>query len=325
MKAGFAALGLAAVTAFAQPPSRPAFEVATIRPSAEITGQILRGSGRHFGIRVDARRVDIGSTPLVTLICEAYGLRPYQVEAPDWLKDTLFDIQATIPKGISPERVPEMLQTLLEERFGLKTHHASREQPVYALIVAKDGPKMEASAPDDTASAAADEKPASTMSVPTLQGEVKITRGPQGIVLEMPGKEILAKIRATPVRGKGSEPVRLHIESSGLTMQSFAALLSVGVLDRPVVDMTGLTGGYEVAVDLSEFEAVGVVRTSLSFLPILAPGGGGGTRDGMAVASEPSGSALRSSITKLGLKLDARKLPLDLLVVDHIEKMPTAN
>jgi uncharacterized protein (TIGR03435 family) len=99
----------------------------------------------------------------------------------------------------------------------------------------------------------------------------------------------------------------------------------VGVLDKPVVDMTNLKGNYDVAVDLSEFEAMGVIKTSLSFLPIGGPGGGGGDKNGMAVASDPSGSMLRSSITKLGLALDARKLPLDLLVVDHMEKTPTEN
>jgi uncharacterized protein (TIGR03435 family) len=108
-------------------------------------------------------------------------------------------------------------------------------------------------------------------------------------------------------------------------MKSFAALLSVGVLDKPVVDQTNLKGGYDVAVELSEFEALGVIKTSLSFLPIGGSGGGGGDKNGMAVASDPSGSMLRSSIAKLGLALDARKLPIDVLVVDHMEKVPSGN
>lgn len=324
MKARFAVLAaVAAMTAFGQTPARPAFEVATIRP-VEVSPQTLRPGGQ-FGMRVDAQRVDIRMMPLLTLICDAYQLRPYQVSAPDWLKNTLFDIQGTIPKGGSPDQLPEMLQSLLEQRFGLKTHHESKDQSVYALVVAKDGPKMTQSEPDTREiPPGPDGKAAPSMSVPTLQGEVKITKGPQGIVLEMPGKEITGKIRATPTQAKGSEPRRLHLESSGLTMKAFSELLSVGVLDKPVVDMTNLKGGYEVAVDLSEFEAMGVVRTSMSFLPIGGPGEGGGER-GAAVASDPSGSALRASITKLGLALDARKLPLDLLVVDHIEKMPTEN
>jgi uncharacterized protein (TIGR03435 family) len=283
------------------------------------------GSG-HFGIRVDAQRVDIGSIPLLTLICDAYRLRPYQVSGPDWLKNTLFDIQATLPKGASQDQLPDMLRSLLEERFGLKTHHESKDQAVYALVVAKDGMKMQESAPDTSEVPAADGKQVMSASFPTLQGEVKLTKSAQGIVLEMPGKEIVAKIRAMPVQAKGSEPRRMHLESSGLTMKAFAELLSVGVMDKPVVDMTNLKGGYEVAVDLSEFEAMGVVRTSLSFLPMGGDGGGGDGKGGAAgVASDPSGSALRASITKLGLALDARKLPVDLLVVDHMEKMPSEN
>lgn len=325
MKSRMAVLAVVAVTAFGQVPPRPAFEVATIRPSAPISGPAVRGGGGHFGIRVDAQRVDIGSTPLLTLICDAYGLRPYQVEAPAWLSNTLFDIQATIPKGVSQDKVPAMLQTLLEERFGLKTHRESKEQPVYALVVGKDGPKMMASEPDTTdVSTGADGKPAPTMSMPTLQGAVTVTRSARGILLEMPGKEIEGRVWAKPEK-KGSGPSMVLFESSGLTMKSFAELLSVGVLDKPVVDMTGLKGGYDVAVELSEFEAMGVIRTSLSFLPIGGPGGGGSERGGVAVASDPSGSMLRSSIAKLGLALDARKLPLDLLVVDRMEKTPTGN
>jgi uncharacterized protein (TIGR03435 family) len=321
-----AVLTAIAGAALGQTPARPAFEVATIRPSAPITGAAVRGGGGHFGVRADAQRVDIGSTPLFTLICDAYGLRPYQVEAPGWLKNTLFDIQATIPKGVSQEKVPEMLQTLLEERFGLKTHHASREQAVYALVVAKDGPKMKASEPDTAdISTGPDGKPAMSMSLPTLEGAVQVTRTAKGFLLEMPGKEIEGRVWARPER-KESAPGMVVFESSGLTMKSFAALLSMGVLDKPVVDLTNLKGGYDVSVELSEFEALGVIRTSLSFLPLLAPGGGGGANNGgMTVASEPSGSMLRASIAKLGLALDARKLPLDLLVVDQIEKSPTGN
>jgi uncharacterized protein (TIGR03435 family) len=326
MKTRFAVLAaVSVITAFGQAPGRPAFEVATIRPSGPLNPQSMRGGGGHFGVRVDSQRVDIGSTPLLTLICDAYRLRPYQVEGPDWLKNTLFDIQATIPKDVSQDKVPEMLQTLLEQRFGLKMHHESREQPVYALVVAKDGPKMTASDPDTTdVSLGPDGKPAQTMSVPTLQGAVTMTRSAKGILLEMPGKEIEGRVWARPDQ-KGSGPKMVVFDSSGLTMKSFAELLSVGVLDKPVVDMTNLKGGYDVSVELSEFEALGVIRTSLSFLPMGGPGGDGGEKGGMAVASDPSGSMLRSSISKLGLALDARRLPLDTLVVDHMEKMPTGN
>src|SRR6185312_1096370 len=106
------------------------------------------------------------------------------------------------------------------------------------------------------------------MSVPTLQGAVTMTRSAKGILLEMPGKEIEGRVWARPER-KGSGPSMVLFESSGLTMKSFAELLSVGVLDKPVVDMTNLKGGYDVSVELSEFEALGVIRTSVSFMSML--------------------------------------------------------
>ena len=56
-------------------------------------------------------------------------------------------------------------------------------------------------------------------------------------------------------------------------MKNLAEMLSVGVVDRPVVDMTELTAKYEVAVDLSAEDAMSVARASVSFMP---PGGGGG-------------------------------------------------
>lgn len=160
------------------------------------------------------------------------------------------------------------------------------------------------------------------ISAPTVQGDVKLTRTAQGIGIEMPGGEISGKIRATPVGGRG-EPMRLHLESSGTTMKSFAEMLSVGVVDRPVVDMTGLTGAYEVAVDLTEDDAMKVARASVTFLP----GGGGGDGGGAPGGNipDPSGTSIVKSIQNLGLRLEPRRLPLELLVVDHAEKAATAN
>ena len=166
--------------------------------------------------------------------------------------------------------------------------------------------------------------PLQLMSAPTLQGDVKLTRSDKGIGIEMPGGEIPGKIRATPIQGTPGQPMRIHLESSGTTMQAFAAMLSVGVVDRPVIDKTELTGAYEVAVDLSEDDAMNVARSAVMNGPMGAVmnGGADGPRRGL---SDPSGSAIMKSIQNLGLKLDPRKLPLDMVVIDHIEKTPTAN
>jgi uncharacterized protein (TIGR03435 family) len=101
-------------------------------------------------------------------------------------------------------------------------------------------------------------------------------------------------------------------------MKTLAELLSTGAVDRVVVDQTGLKGNYEIAVDISEFDALGIVRQSITFMNM-----GGGGNEG--VASDPSGSALRTSIQNLGLVLEPKKLPIDMVVIDHVEKTPTEN
>lgn len=307
---------LATSAAFSQ---TAAFEVATVRPSAPLDPVALRAGTAHMGTRIDAARVDIGTVSLFRLICMAYGLRPYQVTSPDWLKSANYDIQAKIPGGVSADKVPEMLQTLLTERFGLKVHHDAKDQTVYALVVAKGGPKMKESAPEPEPPPPPPGAPKpDSILLPTAEGDVKATRSPQGIVIEMPGGEITGKLRMSVGGGAGA-PQRMHVESSGMTMKAFAQVLSVGVVDRPVVDMTGLTASYEVAVDLSQEDAMNVVRNSVNLIPRGAGGGDGPGHD--AGASDPAGASIFTSIQNLGLKLEPRKLPLDMLVIDHMEKL----
>ncbi len=324
---------LATGAAIAQPAAAPlAFEAATVKPSAPFDVAKARVGQAHIGTRIDASHVDIGTATLFRLICTAYRVRPYQVSGPDWLKTTTYDIQAKIPDGVSPDKVPEMLQTLLAERFGLKLHQEKKDQSVYALVIGPGGPggiNMKESAPEAPPPPPAPDAPKpQELSVPTLQGDVKLVRTEKGASIEMPGGEIPGKIRVSVNPPAGSQPPKIHLESSGTTMKSFAEMLSAGVVVRPVVDMTGLTGAYEVAVDLSMDDAMNVARTSVTLLPTGGGGGdGGGGKDGAAGANlaDPSGSSIFASIQNLGLKLEPRKLPLELLVIDHMEKTPTAN
>lgn len=309
---------LAAVAVDAQ-----SFEVATIKPSAPVDVAALRSGRAHIGIRIDGARVDIGTASLFRLICAAYRLASYRVAGPEWLKTTNFDIQAKLPENSSPEQVPEMLQALLTERFGLKIHRENKEQPVYVLALAKGGPKLTVSTSEPAPEpAAADANPkAAAISLPTPEGEVKMTRTAQGVSLEMPGGEINAKVRVSLV---SSTPPSFHTETSHITMRTLAALLSIGVLDRPVVDQTELRGFYDVALDLSTADALNLVTSTMSFLNPRGGGDGDGRR-APAEASEPAGASIVSSVQKLGLRLEARKVPLPTLVVDHIEKAPTEN
>ena len=308
--------------AFAQPrPAPPAFEVATVKPSAPLDMAAMKVGTAHIGTRIDASRVDIGTASLFRLICTAYRLKPYQVSGPDWLKTANFDIQAKIPNGVAPDRVPEMLRTLLVERFGLKVHRDSKDQAVYTLVVASGGLKVKESAASPEPPPPADAPKPVEMSIPTLQGDVRMVRTPQGAALEMPGGEIAGKIRLSV--GEPSTPPRIHVESSA-TMKTFAEMLSVGLVDRPVVDMTGLTGTYDLAGELGLEDMIGVVRSSVSFMPI---GGGGGDAGGGPAANlpDPSGSSVSRSLQNMGLKLEPRRLQLELLVIDHAEKIPTEN
>ena len=81
--------------------------------------------------------------PLKNLIQSAYRVKSYQVSGPAWLDSERFEIIAKLPEGASQEQVPEMLQKLLQERFGLKLHRETKELPIYALVVGKNGPKLE--------------------------------------------------------------------------------------------------------------------------------------------------------------------------------------
>ena len=105
------------------------------------------------------------------------------------------------------------------------------------------------------------------------------------------------------------------MEVKGAPMSTLANALS-GLLGRPVVDKTGLTARYDFVLEFSRDETAGR-RASGGYnepppLPPPAPGA-------------ESGPSIYTSIQVLGLKLDSQKFPLDAIVIDHAEKMPTAN
>jgi uncharacterized protein (TIGR03435 family) len=81
---------------------------------------------------------------------KAYGIQLYQLSAPNWTRDepATFDILASMPAGGTPEQVPEMLQTLLKERFKLAVHREYRDSEVYVLVLGKDRPRLKAAPPD---------------------------------------------------------------------------------------------------------------------------------------------------------------------------------
>jgi uncharacterized protein (TIGR03435 family) len=115
----------------------------------------------------------------------------------------------------------------------------------------------------------------------------------------------------------------MHLEAPKMNMAALADSLS-RFFDRPVVDLTELKGSYQVALDLSMDDLRNAARNA----GFMGPGMGGG-RDGARpeadAASDPTGTSIFAAVQQLGLKLEPRKTPVDLVVIDHLEKTPTEN
>jgi uncharacterized protein (TIGR03435 family) len=117
----------------------PAFEVASIKPNH--TG------GGISSIRVTAGRVTMENVSLKKVTLWAYGIpddREYALVGADWLTSEHFDFQASFPVDTPPEQIRAMTQALLAEWFKLALHKETRQLPLYVLVVAKNGPKINA-------------------------------------------------------------------------------------------------------------------------------------------------------------------------------------
>lgn len=114
-----------------------AFEVASIKAAAP---QEMGRISVHMS--TDQGRLKYENVSLADLICTAYRILHRQVNGPDWIKSTRFDIAAKFPDGVNEKVAPEMLKTLLADRFALKVHEETREMALYAIMQAKTGPKM---------------------------------------------------------------------------------------------------------------------------------------------------------------------------------------
>ncbi|MGP8246780.1 MAG: TIGR03435 family protein [Bryobacteraceae bacterium] len=318
-------LALAAASAWAQPPAgKLEFEVASIKIAVPPNPADVMAGKLHIGMKVDGARVDIGFMSLADLIRTAYKIKPYQLAGPDWMGAQRFDILAKMPAGSNKDQVPEMLQALLADRFKLAVHRDSKEHAVYDLVVAKGGVKLRESPPDpDAPKTNPDAKPGEPAAGSSDNQSPQIKVSGNTIVVKggMGGAMGDSSGGATKMTMNGGS---MHMEASGVTMARLADMLS-GFLDRPVMDRTDLKARYDVALDLSMDDIRNAARAAgmgggMMMGP--APGRGGGPAD---AASDPSSSSLWAAVQSFGLKLDARKEPLENIVVDHLEKAPTEN
>lgn len=310
-------LVLASSAVFAQVPT-PAFEVASIKPAAPLDPAKIAAGQLHVGMTIDGARVDIGFFSLADLIRTAYNVKPYQVTGPDWMSAQRFDMVAKMPEGASKDQVPQMLQALLAERFKLTVHRDSKEHSVYALMVGKNGPKLKESPPDADPAPSSAPGGGDTPAPGSGNGPLRVNRSGNGMVISG-GRGGATRVSMGP---NGT----IHMEVSKMAMPAFADMLSPFV-DRPVVDMTELKGNYQVALDLSLDDMRIAARSAGVAVPGLAPGGEPSRQSGLdaPAASDPSGSSIFAAVQQLGLKLDPRKAPMEMIVIDHLEKAPTEN
>ena len=209
-----------------------------------------------------------------------------------------FDIVADFPEGATKEQVPGMLQKLLADRFKLQVHMDKQPHDVYALVVAQGGSKLKESR------SAADAAPQGV----TGSSTTSINQDKNGGAVVTDGTG--SKYTMTP----SPDGRMMHYEASGLTMAEWLKALSP-LSDRPIVDETGLKGARR---DHGHFNAGFDDRRRSAGANVPPPAAGG------TDASEPSGS-LFTAIKSMGLKLERRKVPMLVVVVDRCEKMPTPN
>jgi uncharacterized protein (TIGR03435 family) len=204
-----------------------------------------------------------------------------------------------------------MLRALLTERFQLKVHREKKEQNVYSLEVAKGGHKMK-DAPPATPPPA--EPPKADIVVGAGDQQIRVNRAGgagQGVVMSG-GRNGTTRVTMGPNQ-------TMHMEMEHVSMTDLVRTLTP-MLDRPVVDRTGLTGAYQIALDLTMQDMMSAARSAgigANLPPAAAPQG--------LAASDPSGGSIFSSIQQLGLRLEKSKSEVETIVVDSSEKEPSAN
>lgn len=272
------------------PTQKPSFEVASVKPNK------LGGPPIRMG--TEGGRFIAENYPLSLLIQFAYRstsgtylLRQNVIGGPTWLDTDRFDIEAKVSgdsRTIPTEQMLRMAQSLLEDRFQLKVHREKRELPVYKLLVAKGGLKMKPSA-DQTLPHRDDEddQPNAPFdpSAPPARGETVITYTPSG--------EMVLAGTATPI----SPNPAIH-RPHALPPRSFTTVLE-GNVGRPVIDKTNLKGLFDFRLQFS--------REPLS-----------GNPDGAGI------SIITALQEQLGLRLESAKGPVEVLMIDSVQK-PSEN
>ena len=218
---------------------------------------------------------------LKQLVTAAYEVEDvHVVGGPEWVDTDRFDVTATAGRPLPLPQLYQMLRTQLAERFRLIVHRESRDMPAYVLVRARAGGRLGPGL-----------KRSLTDCGPTGRG-----RG------ALPAPDAPATLPA----GCAAWISPTRVDFAGQPIANLVQALAMQ-LDRPVLDSTGLTGAYDI---------------DLSFAPeggrggLLGPSAGGST----APPSDPNAASVFTALQEqLGLKLESRRLPIDIIVIDRAE------
>ena len=277
----------------ATPAKLPVFEVVSIRPCQDPRQHQVPGPGGMYPPRGNSSpgRLRTGCYPLLDdhgmgLIRSAYADTFTPINGgPSWIHSAFYEIDAVAEGSPSVKTMMgPMMQALLEDRFHLKIHHQTGEGPVYFLSVAHGGPKLH----------------------PFVEGSCVLRTSSPPSALQ-PGQEYCESLM-----GGGSSA---SVEDQGVMLDYFSRQL-LGVLDRPVIDKTGITGRFDIHVQFSR------EGTKMAGMALREPVEGSASES----APDPSGppSIFTAIEEQLGLKLQPAKGPVDVIVIDHVER-PSAN
>jgi bla regulator protein BlaR1 len=262
----------------------PSFGAASIKPVGTSAG---RGGA---GIQLLPGRLE-GTAPLRVLMQSAYGVQPFQIEGgPGWITSEQYEVDATVPGNPSRTQMYLMLQSLLEDRFHLQFHRETREMPVLALVPARGGLKLpppeHGTCTEDTDVVGPLANPGARMQPPGQRSYLPPKCGDITVALGIDG--------AVALGGK-------------VPMAKFAQFLS-RVFGRMVIDQTNFSGVFDVKLQFLPDETT-------PGLPPPPPG---------TVPAEAASPPIFTALQQLGLKLRSTKAPVEVLVIDRIER-PTPN
>ena len=261
---------------------RQQFEVAAIRPAAEdLSSEFV------LGLNAKGSQVHISWASLADLVNMAYRVKRYQISGPSWLGADHFNVDAKIPDGFTTRHVPEMLQSMLDVRFGMKSHWEKKELPVYTLGLSTPEPNLK--------EVAAPEEAQLSFPIGNISGGRSVIDFGSGGTFTF-GDNML--------------------DAKKLNLDQFTEWFS-NFMDRPVLNNTGLKGYYDFQLKLTARD----FQTMWQWAAIA----GGVNVPPPALIDALSLESLPNALKNLGFKLERGRGFIDVLVIDAVQRKPTEN